>query len=39
MNKVFYFFIFLNYIFGQGFRERVASLSKKFLKPKFNHVL
>lgn len=39
INKVFYFFIFLNYISGQSFGERVISFSKKCLKAKSTYIL
>jgi hypothetical protein len=39
INKVFYFFIFLNYISGQVFGERAVSFSKKCLTAKSTYIL
>jgi hypothetical protein len=39
VNLIFYFFIFLNYISGQGFGEQVFSYSKKCLKVKSTYIL
>lgn len=39
INKLFYFFIFLNFISGEGFGERAVSFSKKCLTAKSTYIL